>query len=78
MRTEHHNLEEYRIRASRLMKDLRAVDPATALQAAGRFRILSAWEGQTSEQILEVRDRVQRKHALAVVAREGGFKTGWI
>ncbi len=74
MRTEHDNLQEYRIRASRLMKELHGADPATALQAAGRFRILSAWAGQASEQILAVRDRVQRKHALAVVAREGGFE----
>jgi hypothetical protein len=74
VRTEHHNLEEYRIRASRLMKDLRDADPTAALQAAGRFQVLSAWAGMTTGQIRDARDRVQRKHALAVVAREGGFR----
>jgi hypothetical protein len=72
--TEHRNLEEYRIRASRLMKDLRDADPTTALHAARRFQVLSAWAGTTTEQIRDARDRVQRKHALAVVAREGGFR----
>ena len=74
MRTEHHNLEEYRIRASRLMKDLRDADPTTALNAAGRFQVLSGWAGMAPEQIRDARDRIQRKHALAVVAREGGFQ----
>ena len=74
MRTEHHNLEEYRIRASRLMKELRGADPVAALHAAGRLQVLSAWAGMTTEQVRDARDRVQRKHALAVVAREGGFQ----
>jgi hypothetical protein len=68
MRTEdHHNLEEYRIRAGKLLKDLRGTDPTRALQAARRFRILPSWTGRTP-------DRVQRKHALAVIAREAGFR----
>jgi hypothetical protein len=74
VRTEHHNLEEYRIRASRLIKDLRGADPVAALHAAQRFQTVSAWAGHTPEQIRDARDRVQRKHALAVVAREGGSR----
>jgi hypothetical protein len=68
------NLEEYRIRASRLMKDLRAADPVTTLQAAKRFQVLPAWQHSTLEQIAASRKRIQRKHALAVIAKEAGFQ----
>jgi hypothetical protein len=71
---EHYDLEEYRIRASRLMKSLRGADLAAALQAARRFRTLPNWAKQTAEEIHAARDRVQRKHALAVIAREAGFR----
>ena len=73
MRATPYNFEEYRIRANRLMKDLRAHDPATALQAAQRFRVLAHWAEQSAEQIADNRDRIQRKHALAVIAKEAGF-----
>jgi hypothetical protein len=59
MRAEAPNLEEYRIRASRLMKQCRAGDPA----AVQRFR--RYWPDLA---------QVQRKHALAVIAREAGFR----
>jgi hypothetical protein len=68
------HLEECRIRATRLMKELRASDRVTALRAAKRFQILPAWAGRTLGQIQETRDRIQRKHALAVVAKEAGFE----
>ncbi len=74
MRTEHHNLEEYRIRVSRLMKRLRSDDPAAALEAARRFQSQPYFAGHTPEQILGERDQVQRKHALAVIASESGFR----
>ena len=74
MPTEHHNLEEYRIRATRLMKDLRGADSAAALHAAQRLQTLPAWTGHPPEQIRDMRDRVRRKHALAVIASEAGFR----
>ncbi len=59
-------LEEYRIRASRLLKALRGLDEAAAARAEGRLRQLPLLAGVA-------RDGVKRKHALAVVAREAGF-----
>jgi hypothetical protein len=76
MRTTDH-LEEYRIRASLLMKDLRAPDPAMVRRAARRFRILPALAGRTLAEIAANRDGIRRKHALAVIAREAGFET-WL
>ena len=73
MQAIEHNLEEYRIRASRLMKDLRASDRAAALRAAKRFRVLPSWADRTPEQIVEAGELMQRKHALAVIAKEAGF-----
>lgn len=73
MQAIQHNLEEYRIRASRLMKDLRGSDPAVAMHAAERFRVLPAWADRTAEQIVEAGKSIQRKHALAVIAKEAGF-----
>lgn len=60
------NLEEYRIRASRLLRDLRGPDRAAALRAEERFRLLPSGIS---------RDRIQRKHALAAVAKEAGFES---
>jgi hypothetical protein len=71
------NLEEFRIRASRLKKELNSADSAIALRAAERFRILPAFHDKTPERIASGRAYVQRKHALAVVANEAGFES-WI
>jgi hypothetical protein len=67
------NLEEFRIRASRLKKDLNSPDPNVALRAAERFRTLAAFRDQTAQQIVAARAFVRRKHALAVIAAEAGF-----
>ncbi|MDX1983046.1 MAG: hypothetical protein SFV51_22435 [Bryobacteraceae bacterium] len=66
------NLQEYRIRASRLLKDLESGDPA----AAARLRHAPEWAGQSIEQILAVRASIRRKHALRAIAFEAGF-SGW-
>jgi hypothetical protein len=70
------NLEEHRIRATRLLKELRGADLAAGLHAANRFCILPGFADKAPGDIHNNRDRLQRKHALAVVAREAGFN-GW-
>ncbi|MEO7650791.1 MAG: hypothetical protein ABIZ80_10010 [Bryobacteraceae bacterium] len=71
MRTD--TLEEYRIRTSRLIKDLRGEDPDASRNAAKRFSILPEWTGQTPDSIVAKRSRIRRKHALTVIAREAGY-----
>jgi len=68
------NLEEYRIRASRLLKELRGTDLALGLRAANRFGILPGFEDKAPGDIYNSRDRLRRKHALTVIAREAGFE----
>jgi DNA-binding phage protein len=69
------NLQEFRIRASRLKKELNSAEDAVALRAAERFRTLPAFQEKTAEQIAAARAYVQRKHALAVIATEAGFES---
>ena len=75
MRTD--NLEEVRIRASRLRKELNSPDDAIAMRSAERFRAIASFRDQTAEQIVATRALVRRKHALAVVAVEAGF-ANWL
>lgn len=63
-------IEEYRIRASRLLKALRGADEAAAARAEERLRQLPQLAGVA-------REGMKRKHALAIVAREVGF-AGWL
>lgn len=62
-------IEEYRIRASRLLKALRGGEERAAELAWRRLRALPHLIGLGP-------DSVRRKHALAVIAREAGFG-GW-
>ncbi|MEP7361751.1 MAG: hypothetical protein ABI972_00725 [Acidobacteriota bacterium] len=64
------DIEEYRIRASRLLKALRGPDEAAAVRAEERLRQLPQVAGL-------LRDDLRRKHALAVIAREAGY-AGWL
>ena len=68
------NLEEYRIRASRLLKELRGTDLALGLRAANRFCILPGFADKAPGDIHNSRDQLKRKHALTVIAREAGFE----
>ena len=68
------NLEEYRIRASRLLKELRGADLALGLRAANRFCILPGFAEKAPGDIYNSRDQVKRKLALTVIAREAGFQ----
>jgi hypothetical protein len=65
-------LRECRIRASLLLKGLRAEDTSRALQAAGRLRALPDFAQLSPSELLARKDSVQRKHALAAIAREQG------
>jgi hypothetical protein len=69
-------LEELRIQAKILLKSCRSDEPATALAAAERFRLLSHFAPRSAEDILTEVDALRLKHALAVLAIEHGFP-GW-
>jgi len=64
------DIEEYRIRASRLLKALRGTDDTAAARAEERLRQLPQLAGLA-------KDEIRRKHALAIVAREAGYG-GWL
>jgi hypothetical protein len=63
---------EYRVRARRLLKQLRSEERDVAAAAAERFLRLREFVGGTVSRVLERRDRVRLKHALTVVALENG------
>lgn len=65
-------LDEYKIRASKLMKDFASADKRKAYGAA--HRLASLWTDVKPNDLLADKSRVQRKHALAVIAREMGFR----
>lgn len=65
-------LDEYKIRASRLLKDFQSGDKRRAFGAAHRLAIL--WPDDNANTLLADKARVQRKHALNVIAREMGFR----
>ncbi len=66
-------LAECRVRASLLLKALHAPDAPRAAEAAGRLRTLPALSHLSAQQLLQGRESVQRKHALALVAHEQGY-----
>lgn len=66
------NLIEAKIQASILLKSLRSID---AEKTASRFKLLPAFANLSIEDILQ--NDVKRKHALAVIAIENGFKS-WV
>lgn len=70
-------LKEAKIRASLLMKALLSPDASKARAAAERFRqsLPEEFGALSPEQILALREQVQRKHALAVVAKEQGYSS---
>ncbi|WP_228531033.1 MULTISPECIES: hypothetical protein [Myxococcaceae] len=66
-------LSECRVRASLLLKALHGPDAARAREAALRLRTLPGFASVPLEQLLQHREDVQRKHALACIAHEQGF-----
>ncbi|MBI4750971.1 MAG: hypothetical protein HY774_21025 [Acidobacteria bacterium] len=67
------NLDEYKIQASILLKNLRSTDPEKALTAASRFCRLSHLAQSTAVSILANKEDIKLKHALAVIALENNF-----
>lgn len=66
------SLHECKVRASLLLKELASLDMARATRAAERLRALPFFASLSLGEVLARRDSVQRKHALAVIAREQG------
>jgi hypothetical protein len=66
-------LDECRIQASLLLKDLRSEDGPRARRAADRFQVLPHFRSREPDAILEVSASIRLKHALAVVAAELGY-----
>jgi hypothetical protein len=64
------NLEEYKIKASILLKLLRSSDSQKALDAAIRFHRLPHLASLSSQEIVSRKDSVKLKHALTVIALE--------
>ena len=67
------SLEDCKREASLLLKDLNASESDIAARAAERFRRVAPFREQAAGDILGSRDDIQRKHALAVIAREHGY-----
>jgi len=65
-------LAEYKVRASKLLKDFASTDKRRAFHAAHRLAAL--WPEADAKSLLADPSRIQRKHALAVIAREMGFR----
>lgn len=65
-------LHECKVRASLLLKGLLSPDATKATRAAERLCTLPAFSRLTPGELLARKDTVQRKHALAVIAREQG------
>lgn len=70
-------LSELRIRARRLLKELRSSDVKAAGRAAKRFGQLRAFADKAQDQILASREVMRLKHALAIIALEQGYPS-WI
>ncbi|MCE9672296.1 GIY-YIG nuclease family protein [Myxococcus stipitatus] len=66
------SLHECKVRASLLLKELGSTDATRAARAAERLRALPVFAGLSLGEVLARRDSVQRKHVLAVIAREQG------
>ncbi|MFP2905887.1 GIY-YIG nuclease family protein [Pyxidicoccus sp. 3LFB2] len=71
------SLQECKVRASLLLKELCSPDVSRASRAAERLRTLPLFAALSPGELVARRDSVQRKHALAVIAREQGFAS-WV
>ena len=73
--TEPNLLTQCRIEARRLLKRVRSKDKTQAALAAARFRRLRSFAANSFDDLSYLAQRVQLKHALAVVAEERGFES---
>lgn len=67
------SLQEAKIQASILLKSLHSSDEKTALSAAKRFKRLIEFATFSTAELPT--QEIKRKHALAVIAIENGFKS---
>jgi hypothetical protein len=67
------SLREARDQASRLLNDLRSNIRGRVVAAAERLRTLEPFADLPSDVLFARRGSIQRKHALAVIAREWGY-----
>ena len=70
-----YNVDEYRLEAERLYRDVRTGKGATALRAAKRFQVLERWRDFTAREIQASADAVRFEDAEQVLARENEFST---
>lgn len=75
--TSQTRLYEYRVKARRLLKQLRSGGESETAEAAARFRKLGRFEEKSVAHILDDLKDVQLKHALSVVALEQGYES-WV
>ncbi|MEW6736971.1 MAG: hypothetical protein AB1489_37125 [Acidobacteriota bacterium] len=69
----YNNLEEYKIKASILLKTLRSADSEKALDAALRFRCLPHLANFSPQEIVLHKEKIRLKHALTVIAIENKY-----
>ena len=67
------SVDECKIQASILLKSLYSNHIESSHQAAKRFQVLSEFKNFSLSEI--VKANIKRKHALAVIATEKGFKS---
>ncbi|MGB6976052.1 MAG: hypothetical protein WBE18_01130 [Gammaproteobacteria bacterium] len=68
-----YSVAECKIQASILLKSFHSNDPEKAKSAAKRLRRLPEFDKLSLEEIIQT--NIKRKHALAVIALEKGFKS---
>ena len=66
-------LEEYKVKASILHKQLKSKDLELATQAAVRFQTLPHLKETSPQTIVAEKTNIQRKHALTVIALENNY-----
>lgn len=69
----HDRLDEFRIKASLLLKSLNAPDQSKNENAARRLLVLPFLKHSTVGDVLGDKTFYRRKHALSVIAHESGF-----
>ncbi|MBD3167166.1 hypothetical protein GF324_11235 [bacterium] len=68
------SLDQAKIRAKRLLKQLHRDDPSESRRAAAQFHTLKRFANQSDEEILHRSDSIRLKDALNVIARQIGFR----
>ncbi|MDZ4859126.1 MAG: hypothetical protein SGI88_09075 [Candidatus Hydrogenedentes bacterium] len=67
------SIEDCKRDADLLLKDVHSADAAVVARAVERIRRIAPFKEKDSAEVVQGRDEIQHKHALAVIAREHGF-----